>query len=1340
MGSCYCVGTEVDDDGTAVKSITTCTCCRRGATVIDVDGTGTASDPDSGAVSSETSPDSALTVPVTGGCSSFEASGGGSQRHTEELGPSRETTQTGGASVNVTLGSPGSLLARHALGPDADGSPRLPRRWSEPDLVLMELEAYSEGQEPSYASSACPPSHPFGSARGVPTRAWTVSTLSHDGDHQRRSGSSSFSPQSSAVTDTQTRTASPRHPSQVHQVFFGQSSADFFSAVPKQISVTTEASPASRWSRGSGVATLADMGDGASGGTFVLTATPRGQHRGRPSVISQSSCGGSNPLARSTWYPSFRQVDTADVQVDNSGVRFVNEYRVIRLVGSGRYGEVYLVQHANSFVEYAMKQVHKGSDAQSGSHRAESEILMKLRHNNVVRIFEIIDDPAHEHAYMIFEYVDGGPIMEIDGNGVAKGPPLEVTKLRDYVTQIADGLQYLHDLNIVHCDIKPDNILVTRKGVIKIADLGVSRLLRSQDDLSRSTGGTPMFFSPEACQGDFSSGKCNDVWAFGVTVYILVYGRVPFVGANTQMQLFNLILTKKIEYPPPAQLDPGEWRQLHALLRRMLQRDPLMRITLNEIRHSFWVMGTALLPEREMKELREICPRSPAEQMPWMPRSPQILVGRVSVLVVEDTYIMQKLLENMFRMVLAPNVELIIKSVSDGLQAVEACEAHRYDIALMDVHMSRCSGITATGRIRKYEAEHDLPRTNIIGLTGDYRDDVVELCFEAGMHDVVAKPLRPAKLREICEQCDLPVAKPTFDGGGENSAPLPGRRGGKKQQAMMRSFEAYLNSEPEPIPQSPSNQAAGRTSPFPSPVPQSRGHGSGGSISIPGQGSQGVISSQGAVSSESVSTQSPTPVGSHSPSALVTVDSAKSSNDDLRSRSLKCMAVHKDMYKRKNCDRILGLVEEDEIDICIGPVLTRLYTALGWPAAGRLGAEAHAACRRCLRENMEDVLKELRAVSGSASVPLSELLDKVETFDWWTLAQDRARESIPAVMPLFEVFPFAEKGLRSHMEDCFSVMLHPTAACTDHDPGPSGAEVMVGVFDGHGGVDAAAYCARQLLALTGLHESFLSDPATALADAFRATHSSFFRKAGAITDAGTTALVMLARGDTLTIANAGDCRAVLSTGGVARSLTRQHVASDPDERQLVESRGGEVIHYSGSWRVNGVLYVTRSIGDAPCHKVITCEPDIHVHKITAEDEFVIIASDGLWDVITPEEAVECVCAAKEEIDEQRAGSDKPSAQAASPERLIGSPSLSDRLGVPASPSVPLVEGRAASAQSFSQSRSRASQRSLRSRKSCASTGSDGQLDCSMLPEALVSEALERGSGDNITCVILMINH
>ncbi|KAG2187780.1 hypothetical protein INT44_005470 [Umbelopsis vinacea] len=312
-----------------------------------------------------------------------------------------------------------------------------------------------------------------------------------------------------------------------------------------------------------------------------------------------------------------------------TGKKMINDYLIIKELGRGVHGKVKLAEDTERGGLVAIKVVDKESRRrQLGlSLRVDEEekamvnnpaeqkiqreiaILKKCVHPHVVMLFEVIDDPASRKIYMVLEYMEGGEIHWRDEDD---RPILPIDDARAVFRDVVSGLDYLHYQGIVHRDIKPANLLLTADHVVKISDFGVSyfsELLAedhhsSYDATSRSriarelakTAGSPAFFAPELCTVGDDMGlritKAIDVWALGVTLYCLVFGRCPF-EAETEYELFKLIPTQPLEFPADIEIEDD----LRDLLCKLLTKDFEHRITLDQVRLHPWVTADLEDPE-----------------------------------------------------------------------------------------------------------------------------------------------------------------------------------------------------------------------------------------------------------------------------------------------------------------------------------------------------------------------------------------------------------------------------------------------------------------------------------------------------------------------------------------------------------------------------------------------------------------------------------------------------------------------------------------------------------------------------------------------------------------------
>ncbi|GJM90771.1 hypothetical protein PR202_ga07082 [Eleusine coracana subsp. coracana] len=174
---------------------------------------------------------------------------------------------------------------------------------------------------------------------------------------------------------------------------------------------------------------------------------------------------------------------------------------------------------------------------------------------------------------------------------------------------------------------------------------------------------------------------------------------------------------------------------------------------------------------------------------------------------------------------------------------------------------------------------------------------------------------------------------------------------------------------------------------------------------------------------------------------------------------------------------------------------------------------------------------------------------------------------------------------------------------------------------GHGGSRAAEYLKEHLFENLIKHPEFLTDTKLAISETYQKTDTDFLEsECSAFRDDGSTASTAVLVGDHLYVANVGDSRAVISKAGKAVALSDDHKPNRSDERKRIENAGGIVI-WAGTWRVGGVLAMSRAFGNRLLKPFVVAEPEIQEEQVNGDLECLVLASDGLWDVVENEEAV-----------------------------------------------------------------------------------------------------------------------
>lgn len=255
----------------------------------------------------------------------------------------------------------------------------------------------------------------------------------------------------------------------------------------------------------------------------------------------------------------------------------IGQFILGKNLGIGAFGKVKLATHAVTGHKVAVKILNKAKIKQLGMEekvQREINILHLCTHPHIIRLYEVIDTPTD--IFLVNEYVSGGELFDYI---VSKGR-LSADEARNFFHQIVSGVEYCHFQKIVHRDLKPENLLLDSNLNIKIADFGLSNLMRDGDFL-RTSCGSPNYAAPEVISGHLYAGPEVDVWSCGVILYALLCGSLPFDDESIP-NLFKKI--KSGMYSLPSHLS----QLARNLIPRMLEVDPMKRITIPEIRLHPW--------------------------------------------------------------------------------------------------------------------------------------------------------------------------------------------------------------------------------------------------------------------------------------------------------------------------------------------------------------------------------------------------------------------------------------------------------------------------------------------------------------------------------------------------------------------------------------------------------------------------------------------------------------------------------------------------------------------------------------------------------------------------------
>ncbi|KAF6252984.1 kinase-like domain-containing protein [Scenedesmus sp. NREL 46B-D3] len=296
-----------------------------------------------------------------------------------------------------------------------------------------------------------------------------------------------------------------------------------------------------------------------------------------------------------------RETDRLTVARDVTGATCINQYVVVKTLGRGSYGKVKLCLNTLDGHLYAIKPAAAAAAAaaaeDSSDVNREIAILKKLDHPNVVKLYEVgwllrhccsDDPPGSQYMMLVMEFLEKGPVLQTRDQTGFDCLPEEVAA--DYFRQAVAGLEYLHFHKVVHGDIKPENLLVSSSGELKISDFGCSRMADGKSSHQRLSG-TPAFTAPELVSGNAADPFAADVWALGVCLFCFIYGRLPFQGSSV-LDVFKAITTAELQLPGDVKISPG----LQHLFGLLFDKDPATRIPLQEVMAHPWVTDEGRVP------------------------------------------------------------------------------------------------------------------------------------------------------------------------------------------------------------------------------------------------------------------------------------------------------------------------------------------------------------------------------------------------------------------------------------------------------------------------------------------------------------------------------------------------------------------------------------------------------------------------------------------------------------------------------------------------------------------------------------------------------------------------
>lgn len=252
----------------------------------------------------------------------------------------------------------------------------------------------------------------------------------------------------------------------------------------------------------------------------------------------------------------------------------ISHYKILKKLGVGGMGEVYLAEDTKLTRKIALKVLPanvSGERKRLNRFLQEARLAANLNHPHICTIYEI--DATGETPFLAMELVEGETLAE-----KIKSRALDLHEILDITSQIADALDEAHRANIIHRDIKSSNVIINRRGQVKVLDFGLAKIISeevSEQDVTRAKTedgmlvGTVQYMSPEHALGKKLDGR-TDLWSLGVLLYEMVTGTLPFKAA-TQAGTFDEILHKTP--PAPSEINPHVPAELENIIFKLLEKD-----------------------------------------------------------------------------------------------------------------------------------------------------------------------------------------------------------------------------------------------------------------------------------------------------------------------------------------------------------------------------------------------------------------------------------------------------------------------------------------------------------------------------------------------------------------------------------------------------------------------------------------------------------------------------------------------------------------------------------------------------------------------------------------------
>ncbi|GIX87828.1 hypothetical protein CDAR_82921 [Caerostris darwini] len=268
----------------------------------------------------------------------------------------------------------------------------------------------------------------------------------------------------------------------------------------------------------------------------------------------------------------------------------ISFYRLYRDVGKGNFSKVKMAVHYLTKEKVAVKIIDKTKLQPKSKQMLSKEIsaMESIQHPHIIRLYEVIETPSK--LFLAMEFAEGGELF----HRVANGGRIVEAEAKVLFAQLISAVEYLHKHNIIHRDLKAENVFISNSNTVKVGDFGFSTRVQNLRETLLTFCGSPPYVAPEIFQNENYVGPSVDVWSLGVLLYFIITASLPFKG-DTVSVVKRKILAGHFTVPKFVS------KECTDLIQGLLQLDPTKRLVTNQIKSCVWLKGVTFPIPRNAK-------------------------------------------------------------------------------------------------------------------------------------------------------------------------------------------------------------------------------------------------------------------------------------------------------------------------------------------------------------------------------------------------------------------------------------------------------------------------------------------------------------------------------------------------------------------------------------------------------------------------------------------------------------------------------------------------------------------------------------------------------------------